>query len=110
MALPPGSRLTCADHKPTLNALNAHAGVISSKFEEGSGGFYAKFAEFIKLLEESDFDDIFGRWRAYFGDSRLLAFPPSCHLFVYVQEKEGGGKQIKEQRKRRKRSDEKKKG
>ena len=51
MALPPGSRLTCADHKPTLNALNAHAGVISSKFEEGSGGFYAKFAEFIKLLK-----------------------------------------------------------
>ena len=59
MALPPGSRLTCAAHRATLHVLNAHAGVISSKSEMGSDVFYAKYAEFIKLLKESDCDDTY---------------------------------------------------
>jgi len=48
--------LTCSDHKPTIEALNTHAGIISSLDKVGSDKFYKLFAEFIKLLKESNCD------------------------------------------------------
>lgn len=45
MALPRGSRPTCIDHKPTIDVLNVHEGVIPSKHKE-----------FIKLFKESGYE------------------------------------------------------
>lgn len=49
--------LTYSDHTQTIDALNFHAAVIASKHKVGSTEFYARFAEFTKLLKESDYDD-----------------------------------------------------
>ena len=57
MALRPGSTLTCADHPPTINLLNAHAGVTASKHKIASDKYYENFAEFVKLFKESELDD-----------------------------------------------------
>ncbi|KAF8466208.1 hypothetical protein BDZ91DRAFT_816757, partial [Kalaharituber pfeilii] len=46
-------------HQPTIDLLNTHAGVIASKHETGSDSFYTLFAEFVRLFDESDYDDAF---------------------------------------------------
>jgi hypothetical protein len=67
------SRLICSDHKETIDVLNTHAGVIASKYKIGSDEFYTRFAEFVKLFKESDYDDSYldgnptGVTRAYWG-------------------------------------------
>lgn len=40
-------------HKETIDVLNVHAGVISSKSKVGSAKFYKLFAEFAELFEKS---------------------------------------------------------
>lgn len=57
MALRPGSTLTCVDHQPTINLLNAHAGVIASEHKAASEKYYESFAEFVKLYKESEQDN-----------------------------------------------------
>ncbi|RPB02828.1 hypothetical protein L873DRAFT_369145 [Choiromyces venosus 120613-1] len=44
-------------YRPTIDALNLHAGVIASKHKIGSDEFYARFSEFMKLFEEYDYDE-----------------------------------------------------
>jgi hypothetical protein len=53
------ARLTCSDHKPTIDVLNFHAGIIASKYKIGTTAcaFYTRFGEFIKLFKESDYDE-----------------------------------------------------
>jgi len=48
--------LTRSGHQPTINVLNRHAKIVSSKHEAGSDKFYTLFAEFVRLLEASEFD------------------------------------------------------
>lgn len=45
------------NHKPTIDALNAHAGVIASKHRTSSNEFYKRFAKFVELFERSDYDE-----------------------------------------------------
>jgi hypothetical protein len=46
-----------ADHRPTIDLLNAHAHVRSSMHERGTNLFYDTFARFIMLLEEHGYDE-----------------------------------------------------
>ena len=39
--------------------MNTHASVIASNYRVGSDKFYTLFAEFVKLFEESDYDERF---------------------------------------------------
>jgi hypothetical protein len=47
------SRLTPSEHKPTIEVLNTHVGVIASQYKTGSDRFYALLSEFVKLFEET---------------------------------------------------------
>ncbi|KAL7275212.1 hypothetical protein RUND412_001861 [Rhizina undulata] len=58
-------RVLAIKHKPTIAVMNTHAGIISSQYKVGSEKFYKTFAEFIKLLKDSDFDE------SYLDDGEL---------------------------------------
>jgi hypothetical protein len=47
------SRLTCPEHKETIDVLNTHAGVVASKHNTGSDKFYRLSTEFVKAFEKS---------------------------------------------------------
>jgi len=46
--------LTCSGHQPTIKVLNRHA---ASNHEVGGDEFYKRFAKFVELFKESDYDD-----------------------------------------------------
>jgi len=48
--------LTCAAHAETINVLNTHAEIRASNEQDGSEKFYQLFADFVRLLKESDYD------------------------------------------------------
>ncbi|KAH8148469.1 uncharacterized protein LAJ45_07572 [Morchella importuna] len=50
-------RVLSINHKSTIDALNLHAWVIVSKHKIGTTTFYTGFGEFIKLFQESDYDE-----------------------------------------------------
>jgi len=48
-------RLTYPAYTPTLNLLNTHASIISSKYKESGVNFRTSFQKFIDELEASEF-------------------------------------------------------
>ena len=50
--------LTCSGHAPTITTLNTHASIISSR-ENDNKKFDDAFAEFIRLLIESNYDETY---------------------------------------------------
>jgi hypothetical protein len=52
------TRLTFADHEPTITGLNTHTRIIPSKYKQGTPLFYAAFDKFIRPLKESEYDDV----------------------------------------------------
>jgi hypothetical protein len=51
-----------------------HAGVIASKYKRGSETFYAKFREFVRCLEDSDYDE------DYSGEKAVTRAYQAFHL------------------------------
>ncbi|KAF8424059.1 hypothetical protein EV426DRAFT_717055 [Tirmania nivea] len=51
------ARVLEISYKPTIDAVNAHAAVVASNHKTGSTRFYEKFAEFLKTLEEKDYEE-----------------------------------------------------
>ena len=49
--------LTCLGHEQTICVLNIHASVIASKYDTGSDRFYALFKNFIRLFQDSSYDE-----------------------------------------------------
>jgi len=52
------TRLTLADHEPTIAGLHTHTCIIPSKYKQGTPLFYAAFDKFIRPLKESEYDDV----------------------------------------------------
>jgi len=48
-------RVAQITYKPTIDALNAYAGIVSSNEKRGSQRFYSMFAAFIAMLKEKGF-------------------------------------------------------
>ena len=52
-------RLTCSAHQRTLDLVNQHAKIVASKCNEVNEAFRQKFARFIELLKNSDYDNTY---------------------------------------------------
>lgn len=55
-----------------------HAGVVASNYKRGSKMFYAKFREFVRCLEDSDYDE------DYSGDKAVTRAYWAFHLSAHT--------------------------